>query len=90
MTKGLRYRLSAAEKDALFDDRAALIEAMAELVARLSAPRKTSKSSHLSPSSGPKANGPGKGGKRKPRPSRAEPPAGMAPGTPFGPNIHAL
>lgn len=164
MTKGPRYRLSDAEKDALLDDQAALIEAMAariaELEARLSAPKKTSRNSHLPPSSGTKANRPGKGAKKKPRASRpgtsrrltaapdetvrcratscghcgadvsdqrqqvrrrydhvdippvvahttriellggrcgccgrrfrAEPPAGMPPGTPFGSNIHAL
>ena len=164
MSKAAGYRLSDAEKDALLVDQAALIEAQAarivELEARLSAPRKTSKNSHLPPSSGAKANRPGKGAAKKPRPSRpgtsrrlaedpdktlrrradacghcgadvagqaqqvrqrydhvdippvvahttriellggrcaccgrrfrAEPPAGMAPGTPFGPNIHAL
>ena len=164
MTKGPRYRLSDAEKDALLDDQAALIAAqaarIAELEGRLSAPKKTSKNSHLPPSSGTKANRPGKGAAKTPRPSRpgtsrrlaedpdetlrrradacghcgadvagqaqqvrqrydhvdippvvahttriellggrcaccgrrfrAEPPAGMAPGTPFGPNIHAL
>lgn len=164
MTKGPRYLLSDSEKDALLDEQAALIEAqaarIAELEARLSAPKKTSKNSHLPPSSGTKANRPGKGGKKKPRPSRpgtsrrlaeapdetvrcraeacghcgadvsgqaqqvrrrydhvdipplvahttriellggrcgccgrrfrAASPAGMPPGTPFGPNIHAL
>lgn len=164
MTKRPRYRLSDAEKDALLDEQAALIEAqavrIAELEARLSAPKKTSKNSHLPPSSGTKANRPGKGAGKKPRPSRpgtsrrlvaapdetvrrradacghcgadvsgqvqhvrrrydhvdippvvahttrvellggrcgccgrrfrAEPPADMPPGTPFGPNIHAL
>jgi len=69
-----RYRLSDAEKDALLDDQAALIAAqagrIAELEARLSAPKKTSKNSHLPPSSGSKANGSGKGSKKKPRPSR--------------------
>ena len=156
--------MSDAEKDARLDDHAAVIEAMAariaELEAKLSAPKKSSRTSHLPPSSGPKANRPGKGGKKTPPPSRpgtsrrlaqgpdetlrcradacghcgadvsgqvqqvrrrcdhvdippvvahatrielpggrcaccgrrfrAEPPAGMAPGTPFGPYIHAL
>lgn len=167
MRQRSRYRLSDAEKDALLDDQAALIEALAarikELEAALSTPKKTSRNSHLPPSSGPKANASGKNGgahKKKPRPSRpgtsrrltedpdrtqqrraeacghcgsdvsgqrqhvrqrydhidipparphttrielfggrcaccgkrfrAAPPEDMTPGTPFGPNIHAL
>ena len=74
VTKGARYLLSDSEKDALLDEPAALIAAQAarisELEARLSAPKKTSKKSHLPLSSGTKANRPGKGGKKKPRPSR--------------------
>lgn len=165
MAKRTRYRLSDAEKDALLDDQAALIEAQAvrirELEAALSAPKKTSRNSHTPPSAGHKPNNSGgKSGRKKPRPPRpgvsrrlaedpdtvvqqratscggcgsdvsgqrqsvrhrydhvdlppirplttriellggrcgccgaryrAEPPAGMAPGTPFGSNIQAL
>lgn len=71
-----RYRLSDAEKDALLNDQAALIERMAariaELEAALSKPKKTSSNSHTPPSQ----DGPGKKnraaskGKRKARPSR--------------------
>ncbi len=75
MVKQTRYRLSDAEKDALLDDQAALIEAQAgrirELEAALSVPKKTSRNSHTPPSAGHKPNGgSGKPGKRKPRPPR--------------------
>ena len=75
MVKQPRYRLSDAEKDALLDDQAALIEAQAtrikELEAALSSPKKTPKNSHRPPSAGHKTNvGSSKQGKKKPRPSR--------------------
>jgi transposase len=75
MTQRSRYRLSDAEKDALLNDQAALIEAQAarikDLEARLSSPKKTSKNSHTPPSAGHKANARSdKSGAKKPRPSR--------------------
>ena len=73
----LRYRLSDAEKDALLNEQAALIERLAariaELEAALNKPKKTSSNSHTPPSK----DGPGrknrvveKGRARKPRRSR--------------------
>jgi len=175
MSRSPRYRLSAAEKDALLAQQAALIERqaaaiealrqrVAELEAQLARPKKTSRNAHVPPSQDPKGGGGGKGAgrskpkkKRPPRPGvsrrlattpdatvachathcrscgadvravrqrrrrrydhvdippivphvtrvelhggrcpgcskrfTAEPPAGMAPGTPFGANIHAV
>jgi transposase len=179
MTRSLRYRLTEAEKDALLERQALLIDAqaaqiaaqaaqIAALLARLEAleatqakPRKTSRNSHTPPSQdlgGRSGGGKGKDKAKKPRPSRpgvsrrlaaapdktivcraercacgadvsglkqtcrmrydhvdippvsphvirvelhggrcacgkryrAAPPEGMPPGTPFGPNIHAL
>ena len=173
MTQPPRFLLSPAEKDALIERQAKLIDAqeaqIAALLARIEAleakhskPRKTSRNSHTPPSQDPGGGG-ARGGKdskkaKKPRPSRpgvsrrlaanpdetialraercacgadvsglkqrrrrrydhidippvvphvtrvelyggrcgcgrrfcAAPPAGMPPGTPFGPNIHAL
>ena len=162
-----RYRLNEAEKDALLEEQAALIELMAarisELEAALAKPKKTSSNSHKPPSQdgpGRKNREKGKDRSRKARPSRpgvgrslsddpdrterrmaeacphcgtavclegqrvrqrydhidlppirpivtrielfggrcggcgrryrADPPAGMAPGSPFGPGIRAL
>jgi transposase len=66
----IRYRLSDAEKDALLDEQAALIERLAtrvaELEAALSKPRKTSSNSHIPPSQ----DGPG----RKNRPPKEDRP----------------
>ena len=75
MTQRSRYRLSDAEKDALLNDQAALIEAQAarikDLEARLSSSKKTSKNFHAPPSAGHKANARSdKSGAKKPRPSR--------------------
>lgn len=75
MERPIRYRLSDAQKDALLNDQATLIEAQAarikELEAALSAPKKTSKNSSTPPSAGFKGNkGSAKKGKKKPRPSR--------------------
>ena len=164
MTRPRRRLLTDAEKDALLDRQAALIEALmariTALEAALAKPRKTSRNSHIPSSQNP--GGSGSGGKdkvkKKPRPSRpgvsrrlaatpdetivrradrcacgadvselkqtcrrrydhvdippvlptvtrvelhggrcacgkrfrASPPVGLPPGTPFGPNIHAL
>ncbi len=87
MARQSRYRLSDAEKDALLDDQAALIEKLAarivNLEAALSAPKKTSRNSHTPPSAGHKPNGGGgksggKSGKRKPPPSRPGVSRGLA------------
>lgn len=165
MTRPRRRTLTDAEKDALLDRQAALIDALmariAALEAALAKPRKTSRNSHTPPSQDPGVGGSGgkdKATPKKPRPSRpgvsrrlaaepdetivrradrcscgadvsglkqtcrqrydhvdippvlpnvtrvelhggrcacgkrfrAAPPEGMPPGTPFGPNIHAL
>ena len=164
MTHPPRRLLTDAEKDALLDRQAALIDALmariAVLEAALAKPRKTSRNSHTPPSQDPGSGGSGGREKAKPkkRPSRpgvsrrlaaapdeiivrradrcscgadvsglkqtcrqrydhvdippvlpnvtrielhggrcacgrrfrATPPEGMPPGTPFGPNIHAL
>lgn len=172
MTRSPRYRLTDAEKDALLERQALLIDAQAAQVAALlvriqaleaerGKPRKTSRNSHTPPSrdlGGRSGGGTGKDKPKKPRPSRpgvarrlaanpdetivrraeccacgadvsglkqtcrtrydhvdippvtphvarvelhggrcgcgnryrAAPPAGMPPGAPFGPNIHAL
>jgi transposase len=175
MSRPLRYRLSDAEKDALLQRQATLIEQQAvaieslrrqvsELRARLARPKKTSRNGHVPPSQelrgakGGQAGGKPKVGKKRPsRPGTsrrlattpdatvichathcrgcgadvrdvrqhrrrrydhidippivpqvtrvelhggrcpgchkrftAEAPAGLAPGTPFGPNIHAF
>ena len=79
MNRPPRYRLTDAEKDALLDEQAALIERLAARVAELEAvlgkPRKTSSNSHTPPSQ----DGPGRRNRkrdteskrrRKPRPSR--------------------
>jgi transposase len=84
VSKGLRYRLSEAEKDALLADQAALIDAQAARIQELEAAlkgsgggpaggsggtaKKTPRNSHLPPSAGQKADKPTK--PRKPRPSR--------------------
>ena len=164
MTRPRRRMLTDAEKDALLDRQAALIDTLmariTALEAALAKPRKTSRNSHIPSSQNP--GGSGSGGKdkvkKKPRPSRpgvsrrlaatpdetivrsadrcacgadvselkqtcrrrydhvdippvlptvtrvelhggrcacgkrfrASPPVGLPPGTPFGPNIHAL
>ncbi len=165
MTRPRRRTLTDAEKDALLDRQAALIDALmariAALEAALAKPRKTSRNSHTPPSQDPGVGGSGgkdKATPKKPRRSRpdvsrrlaaepdetivrradrcscgadvsglkqtcrqrydhvdippvlpnvtrvelhggrcacgkrfrAAPPEGMPPGTPFGPNIHAL
>ena len=79
MNRPPRYRLTDAEKDALLDEQAALIERLAARVAELEAvlgkPKKTSSNSHTPPSQ----DGPGRRNRkrdteskrrRKPRPSR--------------------
>ena len=164
MTRPPHRRLTEAEKDALLERQAALIDALmariTALEAALAKPRKTSHNSHTPPSQDPggSRSGGGQDKPKKPRPSRpgvsrrlaanpdetivrraercacgadvsgvkqtcrmrydhvdippvmphvtrvalhggrcgcgkrfrAAPPAGMPPGTPFGPNIHAL
>lgn len=168
MTRPPRYRLPDAEKDALLERQAQLIEALmariAALEAELAKPRKTSRNAHTPPSQAPGGGRSGRGKSKdkakpkKPRRSRpgvsrrlaarpdetivrcaercacgadvsglkqscrmrydhvdippvaphvtrvelhggrcacgkrfrAAPPEGMPPGTPFGPNIHAL
>ena len=77
MNRPPRYRLTDAEKDALLEEQAALIERMAvriaELEAALAKPKKTSSNSHAPPSQ----DGPGRSNRerdparrKKPRPSR--------------------
>ena len=79
MNRPPRYRLTDAEKDALLDEQAALIDRMAARIAELEAalikPKKTSSNSHTPPSQ----DGPGRRNRkrdteskrrRKPRPSR--------------------
>ena len=79
MNRPPRYRLTAAEKDALLDEQAALIERLAariaELEAALTKPKKTSSNSHTPPSQ----DGPGRRNRKRdteserrrtPRPSR--------------------
>lgn len=84
MTQPPRYRLTDAEKDALLERQARVIEAQAAQIAALSAriealeaerakPRKTSRNSHTPPSQDPGGrSGGGKDGTKpkKPRPSR--------------------
>jgi transposase len=77
MNRPPRYRLTDAEKDALLEEQAALIERMAvriaELEAALAKPKKTSSNAHTPPSQ----DGPGRSNRErdparrnKPRPSR--------------------
>src|SRR5512147_3192944 len=77
MNRPPRYRLTDAEKDALLEEQAALIERMAVRIAALEAalakPKKTSSNSHAPPSQ----DGPGRSNRerdparrKKPRPSR--------------------
>ena len=85
MTQPPRYRLTDAEKDALLERQALLIDAqaaqIAALLARIAAveaerakPRKTSRNSHTPPSQDPGGGrwggGKGKDKPKKPRPSR--------------------
>jgi len=85
MSRPLRYRLSDAEKDALLQQQAALIEQqavaiaalrrqVAELQAALARPKKTSRNGHVPPSQDPKGGAGGKTGTgskpKQKRPSR--------------------
>ena len=82
MTQLPRYRLTDAEKDALLERQALLIEAqaaqIAALLARIEAleaapakPRKTSRNSHTPPSQDP--GGRSGGGKAKDKPKKPRP-----------------
>src|SRR5580704_7404035 len=87
--KGLVLSL-LAKIDDLVEQNKALLARIAELEGRTGKPPKTPTNSSLPPSSGQKSNVGNASATKRSRKGRAEPPADMPPGSPFGPGIVAL